>query len=41
MMNEKISWVYPILGITESTSTSIDYTFKTKSRKKIEKETRF
>ena len=41
MMNEKISWKFPIVGITESASSTIDYTFKTRCRQKIEREVRF
>lgn len=41
MMNEKISWRFPVLGITESASNQIDYSFKTKCRVKVEKEIRF
>ena len=41
MMNEKLSWKYPVLGITEATSTTVDHSFKTASRVVTEKEIRF
>lgn len=41
IMNDKIQWVFPVLGITESQSANIDYTFKTKARVKCEREIRF
>ena len=37
-MNDKISWRYPIRGVTESVSSSSDYFIKTKCRNKYETE---
>jgi hypothetical protein len=41
MMNEKINWRYPIVGITEASSSTIDYNFKTTCRQSVEKEITF
>ncbi len=38
MMNEKISWRYPLKGVTESFSTSSDFYVRTKCRVKHESE---
>lgn len=35
-MNDKISWKYPILGITESYSSGVLKIFKTKCRQPLE-----
>jgi hypothetical protein len=37
-MNEKIKWVYPIRGVTESYSASGDFVIKTKCRVKKEQD---
>lgn len=37
-MNEKISWRYPLKGVTESYSTASDFVLKTKCRVKYETE---
>lgn len=37
-LNDKISWVYPIKVITESRTVNINFSFQTKSRKRLEKD---
>jgi hypothetical protein len=40
-MNENLSWVFPVQGITESKSLAIYDTFKIKSRHMLRKELKF
>jgi|ETNmetMinimDraft_25_1059894.scaffolds.fasta_scaffold391622_1 hypothetical protein len=40
-MNENLSWVFPVQGITESKSQAIYDTFKIKSRHVLRKELKF
>jgi len=35
-MSKQLVWKYPLRGIAESASTSIDYYFRTKSRRPFE-----
>lgn len=35
-MSKQLVWRYPLKGIAESASTTIDYHFKTRARKPIE-----
>lgn len=35
-MSKQLMWKYPLRGIAESASTSIDYNFKTRARKPLD-----
>jgi len=39
-MSKQLVWKYPLKGIAESASTSIDYYFKTRARKPLEENLR-
>lgn len=39
-MSKQLVWKYPLMGVAESASTSIDYYFKTRARKPLDEKLR-